>query len=194
MGFGDQLAALFHPGGVQQLGAAEDDRGGALHLVQEEFAEVLHIHPALAGVHHGGAAAGLNIRVAFLGLFHSGEDLAQLADAGGLHQDPVRMVGIDQLVHRGLEVPGQGAADAARVQLGHGNAGVLHEAAVDTDLAVFILQQYDLLVPETAGQQFFNQCCLAGSQEAGDHIYLYHETVSFFPYDRRRLYLTAYLL
>ena len=120
--------------------------------------------------------------MAGLRLFHGGQDLAELADAGGLHQDPVRVIGVDQLVHRGLEVPGQGAADAARVQLGHGDAGVLHEAAVDADLAVFILQQHDLFVPEAAGQQFPDERGLARAQEAGDYIDFYHFSVSFFLY------------
>ena len=174
MGFGDQLAALFHPVRIQQLGAAEDDRGSALHLVQEELAEVLHIHAALAGVHHGGTSAGLNIRVALFRFFHRGENLAQLADAGGLHQDAVRMIGVDQLVHSGLEVTRQGAADAAGVQLRHRDAGVLHEAAVNADFTVFVLKQHNLFILQAAAQQFFDQCCLTGSEEAGDHVYFYH--------------------
>ena len=175
----DQLAALLHPVRGQELRAAEDHGGCTLHLVEEEFAEVLHIHAALAGVHDGGAAADLDVRVAFLRLLHGGEDLAELAHAGGLHEDPVRVVGVDQLVDRGLEVARQGAADAAGVQLGHGDAGVLHEAAVDPDLAVFVLQQHHLFIPEAAGQQFFDKSGLSRSEKARDHVNFYHGCIPF---------------
>ena len=84
------------------------------------------------------------------------------------------MVGVDQLVHRGLEVPGQGAADAARVQLGHGDAGVLHETAVDPDLAVFILQQDHLFVPEPPREELADERGFSCAQEAGDHIDFHH--------------------
>ena len=84
------------------------------------------------------------------------------------------MIGIDQLIHSGLEIPGQGAADAAGVQLGDGDAGVLHETAVDPDLAVFVFQQHDLLVPEAAGEQFFDERGFPGSEKTGDYIDFYH--------------------
>ena len=90
------------------------------------------------------------------------------------------MVGIDKLVHRSLEIPGQGAADAAGVQLGDGDPGVLHEAAVDTDFTVFVFQQDHLFVPEAAGEQFFDQGGFSGAEEAGDDIDFNHFT-SFFP-------------
>ena len=176
MGFCDQLAAFFHAVGIQQLGTAEDHGGGALYLVQKEFAEILHIHPAFAGVHHRGAPADFDVRMTGFCFFHSGENLAQLAHAGGLHEDPVGMISIDQLVHRSLEIPGQGAADAAGVQFGYSNAGILHEAAVNPDLAVFILQQNNFFAAETAGQQFFDQRGFSRAEEPGDNIDFYHGT------------------
>ena len=84
------------------------------------------------------------------------------------------MIGVNQLVDRSLEVAGQGAADAARIQFRHGNARVLHESAVNSDLTVFVLQQDDLFFLQAACQQLLNQRCLTGAKEAGDNIYFYH--------------------
>ena len=181
MSLGDQLAALLHPVRAQQLGPAEDDRGGALHLIQEELAEVLHIHPALARVHHGGAPPDLDLRVPLLRPLHRRQDLAELADAGGLHQDPIRVIGIDQLIDRPLKIPRQGAADAAGVQLRHGNPRVLHEAAVNSDLPVFVFQQHDLFLPQTARQQLFDQRRFSRSQKTGNYIDFNHTLSSFSP-------------
>ena len=177
MGLGDQLAALFNAVGREELGTAEDDGGGALDLIEEEFAEILHIHTTLSGVHDGGAAADLDFGMAGFRLFHSGENFAELADACGLHKDTIRMVGVDQLVHGSLEIAGEGAADAAGVQLGDGDAGVLHEAAVDADFAVFVLQQDHLFIAEAAGEELFDEGCFSGSKETGDDVDFYH---SFF--------------
>ena len=84
------------------------------------------------------------------------------------------MIRVDQLVHGSLEIPGQGTADTAGIQFGYGDAGIFHEAAVNADFAVFVLQQYDFLVPEASGEQFFDECGLSGSEESGDHVDLYH--------------------
>ena len=170
----DEGAALFHPVGAQQLRAAEDDGGGILHLIQEELTEVLHVHPALARVHHGGAAADDHLGVAGLALLHRRDNLAQLAHAGGLHQNTVGIVFGDQLVDGLLEVTGQGAADAAAVQLVHDDARILHEAAVHADLAIFIFQQNDLLALEGTRQQLLDEGRLARAQEAGDNVDLDH--------------------
>ena len=46
------------------------------------------------------------------------------------------------------EITNQGAADAARIHFCNVDPGVLQEAAVDSDLAKFILDQNDLLTGE----------------------------------------------
>ena len=84
-------------------------------------------------------------------------------------------VRVDQLGQRVGKVAHQRAADAAGVQLRHLNAGILHEAAVDADLAVFVLQQNHLFVAERSGEQLLNQRRLARSEKTGNNIYLRHE-------------------
>ena len=175
MGLCNQGAALFHALGGQKLGAAENDSRSAFDLVDEELAEILEVHAALAGVHHGGAAADFNVGMALARLFHRRQDLGQFAHAGGLDQDALWMIGVDQLVDGGLEVARQGAADAAGVELGHCDADVLQESAVHADFAVFIFQQHDLLIAETAGEQLLDQRCFAGAQEAGNDIDFNHK-------------------
>ena len=147
----DQGHALFHAVAAQKLGAAEDHGGGALYLINEKFTEVLGVDPAFTGVHHRGAAAYDHIRMALLRLFDRGKDLAELADARGLHQNAGGMIGVDQLVDRSLEVARQSTADAAGVKLCHRDADILHKGAVHADLAVFVFQQNHLFILQTAG-------------------------------------------
>ncbi len=177
MGFLDEGAALFHPVGGEHLGAAEDDGIGGLDLIEEELAEVLHVHAALARVHHGRAAGDHHFGVLFAALLHRVDDFAQLAHAAGLDDEAVGVVLLDQLVHGLAEVAHQGAADAAGVELVHNHAGILHERAVHAHVAVLILQQDDLLALH-AHQQLLDQRGLARAQEAGNHIDLDHVHIS----------------
>ena len=84
------------------------------------------------------------------------------------------MIGVDQLVDGLLEIARQRAADAAAVELGHGDAGVLHEAAVHAHFAVFIFQQDHLFAAHRARDQLFDQRGFARAQETGNNIDLYH--------------------
>ena len=165
MHFGNQETALFHPVRRQQLRPAENHGGRALHLIQEELPEVFHIHPAFARVHNRGAAADFNIRVPFLRLLHGGKDLAQLSDAGRLHQNPIRMIGVNQLIDRRLKISRQGAADAARVQFRHSDSRILHKTAVNADFTVLILQQHHFFPAQAAGQQLPDQRRLSRTQK-----------------------------
>ncbi len=99
-----QRAALLDALRGQQLRAAENHRRARLNLVEEELAEVLHIHAALARVHNGRAAGHNEVAVAFLRALDSGEDFAQLAHAGRLNQQAVRMILRNQVINRLLEV------------------------------------------------------------------------------------------
>ena len=159
-------------GGV--LGAAEDDGLGVFDLVDEELAEVLGVHAALADIGNGGAALEGDF-VAVHHVHHHAADVGELAHAGGFDDDAVGMIGADQLVQRAAEVAHQRAADAAGVQLGDLDAGIAHEAAVHADLAVFVLQQYHLLALEGAAQQLLDQRGLACAEETGNDIDLRHD-------------------
>jgi len=84
------------------------------------------------------------------------------------------MIGIDQFVDRLLEISGEGAANAAGIQFRYGDPGVLHEAAVNTDFAVFIFQQDHFFFGDGTAQQFFNQRGFACAEKTGNNVYLYH--------------------
>ena len=150
-----QRAALLDALRGQQLRAAENHRRARLNLVEEELAEVLHIHAALARVHNGRAAGHNEVAVAFLRALDGGEDFAQLAHAGRLNQQAVRMILRNQIIDRLLEVAHQRAADAAGIQLIDDDARILHKAAVHADFAIFIFQQDDFFLRNAARQQLF---------------------------------------
>ena len=101
-------------------------------------------------------------------------DIGELADAGRLDDDAVRVVFLRHFLQRLTEITDQRAADAAAVHFPDLNAGVLQKAAVDADLAEFILDENDLLSLQRVPEQLLDQRCLAGSEKAGNNIYLYH--------------------
>ena len=96
--------------------------------------------------------------------------IGQLADARRLNEDAVRVVGLDDLLQCLAEITDQAAADAAGVQLIDLNAGLAHEAAVDADLAEFVLDQDDLLTGEGLLDELFDKGGLAGAEEAGENV------------------------
>ena len=150
-------------------GAAQDDAGRMADLVVIELTEVLHIHLDLVHVGDGDKAVqddGQILGDALDGTGHVG----QLADARRLNEDAVRVVGLDDLLQCLAEVADQAAADAAGVQLIDLNAGLAHEAAVDADLAEFVLDQDDLLTGEGLLDELFDKGGLAGAEEAGENV------------------------
>ena len=60
---------------------AEDYAGGALYLVVEKLAEVLHVHFALVGVDDGGE--GIYLRVGKVGSFNRLGNVRKFAHARG---------------------------------------------------------------------------------------------------------------
>ena len=150
-------------------GAAQDDAGRMADLVVIELTEVLHIHLDLVHVGDGDKAVqddGQILGDALDGAGHVG----QLADARRLNEDAVRVVGLDDLLQRLAEIADQAAADAAGVQLIDLNAGLAHEAAVDADLAEFVLDQDDLLTGEGLLDELFDKGGLAGAEEARENV------------------------
>ena len=140
---------------VHVLGPAEEDSGGVLHLVVEELAEVLHIHLGLGGVHHG-------------------DDIGQLAHAGGLDDDAVGRIGIQHLLEGGAEIPYQGAADAAGIHLRDLDAGILQKAAVDADLTELVLNENEFFAAVGFADHFFDERGLAGAEKTGKNINCRH--------------------
>ena len=150
-------------------GAAQDNAGGMADLVIIELTKVLHIHLDLVHIGHGDKAVQHDRQ----GLGHAlngAGHIRQLADAGGLDEDAVGMVGLDDLLQGLAEVSHQAAADAAGVQLIDLDAGLTHEAAVDADLAELVLDQDDLLTLESFLDQLFDQRGFTGTQKAGENV------------------------
>jgi hypothetical protein len=152
--------------------AGQNNAVGGLNLVIEEFAEILHIELGTGGVHHGGQAA----QSEFLGAcgLHGGHDLGELAHAGRLNDDAIRMVLLGHHVKGLAEVTGEAAADAAGVHLVDGDTGILQKAAVDADLAEFIFDEHQLLAHISLSNEFLDEGRLTGSQKAGDNVNFCH--------------------
>ena len=169
-----QLHGGVQLGLVHLLGAGEENGAGVLHLVVEELAEVLHIDLGLGGVHHGDKAVEVQIGCLGLDALHGGNDVGQLAHAGGLDDDAVRGVVGQNLLEGRAEVAHQRAADAAGVHLGDLHPGVLQKAAVNADLAKLVFDEHDLLAAEHLVQQLLDESGLAGAQKAGDNVDFCH--------------------
>ena len=155
---------------VDLLGAGKDDGAGVLHLVVEELAEVLHVDLGLGGVHHGDETVQVQVGGLRLDPLHGGNDIGELAYAGGLNDDAGGGVVGQHLLQGRAEVTHQGAADAPGVHLGDLYPGVLEEAAVDADFAKFVLNQDDLFTLEGLIQQFLDQRGLSRAQKSGDNV------------------------
>ena len=179
--FFHQRTALLDALRGQQLRAAENHRRARLNLVEEELAEVLHIHAALARVHNGRAAGHNEVTVAFLRALDGGEDFAQLAHAGRLNQQAVRMILRNQVINRLLEVAHQRAADAAGIEFIDDDARILHKAAIHADFAIFIFQQDDFFLRNAARQQLLDERRFARAQKTRNNVDLNHSCFSPIP-------------
>ena len=158
----------------QLLGTAEDNGAGRLDLVVIELAEVLHIDLHLAGVSHGDEAVELHVRHVLDGVLHRHDHIAELAHAGGLDEDAVRLELLVHFLQRLVEIAHQRAADAAGGHLTDLHAAVLQKAAVDGDLAELVFDQHQLFPLIGLRQQLFNQRGFAGAQKAGNNVNFCH--------------------
>ena len=165
---------LLHP-----VRAAEDDGRGVLDLIVEELAEVLHVDLALGRVRHGDE--GVQLQVVVVQTLHRADDVGELAHAGRLDDDAVRLELGHHLLERLAEVAHQAAADAAGVHLGDLDPGVLQEPAVDADLTELVLDEDQLLALVRLLDQLFDEGGLTGPQEPGEYVDLGHSCVP--PYD-----------
>ena len=125
------------------LGTAEYDGLCSFYLVLVELAEVLHIHLDLGRVNYG--CVGVEYEIVALNVHDSLEHVRQLADAGRLDKDTIRVELLKHLRQSLAEITYQRAANAALVHFCYLYAGVLHEAAVNADLAELILDKHQLL-------------------------------------------------
>ena len=154
------------------IGTAENDAVCIFYLIIEKFAEILHIHFAFFCIYYRCKAIQLNICI--IDILHCQNYIAQFTYTGGLYQNTVRCIFIQYLLHCGTEVTYQTAADTSGGHFVDLNPGLLHEHAVDTDLAEFILDQHQLFATINFVDQFFDQRGLAGTQKSRKNINLRH--------------------
>ncbi len=171
-----ELYALIDLFGADLVGPAQDDGSGICDLVVKELSEVFEVDLALGGVDDSHGAVQMHLGM-LGGVTDGAHDIGELADARGLDQDALGGVGGHDLLEGGAEVTDQGAADAAGIHLADLDAGFLEEAAVDTDLAEFVLDQDDLCACKRFLEKLFDQCCLSRTQKSGYDINFRH----FFP-------------
>ena len=134
---------------VHILGFGKNDAGCSCDLIVKEFLEIPVIHFAASCVDHSAVAVQFNPA----DCFHCPQDIGKLSDPGRLNDDPVRMIGIDDLLQRLLKITFQGAADAAAVYFADLNAGLLQESSVNADFAEFIFYKDYLLAMENIFDQ-----------------------------------------
>ena len=101
-------------------------------------------------------------------------NIGKLAHAGRFDDDAIGVVFVHQFIQRAAEIAHQRAADAAGVQFRYLNAGILHEAAVYANFAIFVFQQDNALAFKGTAQQLLDQGGFACAQEAGNNINLRH--------------------
>ena len=125
-----------------RIGVREHDATGVLDLIVEELAKVFHIHLALFHVDDRGEA--IELHALRRNVLHRTDDIRKLANARGLDENAIGMIGCENLLERLAEIANKRAADASAVHFGHLNACVLHKAAVDANLAEFVFNQHEL--------------------------------------------------
>ena len=172
-----QSDAGFKLFGLDTVRAAQNDGVCVLDLVIIELAEVLHIHFALVCIGNGGEAIQRN--VFHVQVLHGTDHIAQLAYAGRLDQNAVRVVGLQHLMQRLAEVAHKAAADAALAHLGDFNAGVLQKAAVNGNLAELVFDEDELFALKSFGDQLADQRGFACAEEAGKNIDFRHILMPF---------------
>jgi hypothetical protein len=149
-------------------GAGKDDGRGSLDLIIVELTKVLHIHLDLAGIHNSNLVA--NSYIVTGNLFHRSHNIGQLAHAGGLDDNTVRMVLCDDLLQRLAEIAHQRAANTAGIHLCNVDTGLLQETAVNADLAEFIFDQYQFLSAVGFLDHLLDESSLACAQKTGINI------------------------
>ncbi len=154
------------------IGTGQNDGGGGFDLVVIELAKVLHVDLDLACIDHRNSKAQGHV----LGsdLLHSGDHIRQLAYTGGLDDDAVRAIFLNDLGQCTAKITHQRATDTTGVHFGNVDACLLQKTAVNTDLAKFILDQHQFLSCVSFADHLFDQRGLACPQKARINIDFCH--------------------
>ena len=87
-----QLHSLLRLLLIHDIGPAHHHSPRKLYLIIKKLAEIAHIHLTLLSVYHGGIAVQRHLLILFSHILNRLDHVRQLAHAGGLDQDPVRMI------------------------------------------------------------------------------------------------------
>ena len=160
-------------GGGGGVGMGEDDATGVLHLIVEKLAEILHIHLALARINNRGKAVQYGTLGG--GTLYGSDHVGELTHTRRLDQNTVGGI-LGQHLGQGLaEIAHQRAADTSRVHFVDLNACLGQKAAVDADLAEFILDQHQLLACVGLGDELLDEGGFTGTQKAGENVDFGHD-------------------
>ena len=152
--------------------AAQNNSTGVFDLIKEEFAEIFHIHPAFGRVHH--RYGGIQLSLSVFRVQHGTGNIAELADTGRLDQNAVRRIFVENLGKRLGEIADKTAANAAGVHFIDLNAGFFHKAAVNADLAEFVLNEDELLAVIGFLDHLLDERRLSGAEETGINVNFCH--------------------
>ena len=155
-----------------KVGMRKDDGGCIGDLIIIELAKVLHIHLTLVNVGNGGKAIKLGVRS--LNRLDRLDNVGELTYSAGLDDNSVGVELVKHLNESLGKIAYKRAADTTGVHLGDLNASILKEAAVDTDLAEFVLNKHELFTAICFLDELLYKCGLTGSEEAGKNIYFRH--------------------
>ena len=158
-------------------GAGQDDGGCGFDLIIIKLAKILHVDLDLTGISHSYLVANDHIVTGHL--LDRRNHIAELAHAGGLDDNAIGVVLLDDLGQRLAEVAHQRAADAAGIHFGDIDAGILQETPVNADLAEFIFDQHQVFTLVGLLDHFLDKGGLTGAEEAGINVNFGHKDASY---------------
>ena len=156
--------------------SAEDYGSGMFDLIVEELTEVLHVHLALCNVYYGNKVINRDACL-FGNIINRSDNVRKLADARGLDDDSIGLEFVLYLNKCLSEITDKCTADTTGVKLVDRNACVFEESRIDSDLAEFVLDEYELLALVGLIDQFLDKCGLSCSEESRKNINFCHLTV-----------------
>ncbi len=146
----------------------ENDTRRALDLIVEELTEITHIHLTLFRVNDGNEAVQRKPFV--MKVTDCADNIRELADAGGLDNNALGRIFLNDLRKRLSEIAYERAADTARIHLVDHDARIGKKAAVNADLTELIFNEHDLFAGIGLLYELFNERRLTRAQKARKNI------------------------
>ena len=154
------------------IGTRQNDGGCGFDLVVVELTKVLHVNLHLTCIADSNGIAQSDFIVG--DLLNGTQNIGQLANTGGFDDNTVRIVLGDHFLQSLAKVTDQAAADATGIHFGDVDAGILQEAAVNTNLSELIFDQNQLLTLVSLRDHLLDQGSLTGTQETRVNVNFCH--------------------